>query len=78
MSEPLFPDPRRAPRRGPNAGLVAVGGDLSTPRLLAAYHAGIFPWSAVPVTWWSPDPRGIFELTEDGLHIPRSLARTLR
>ena len=67
-----FPDPRRAD----SEGLVAVGGDLSVPRLLLAYRSGIFPWTANPVTWWSPDPRGIFEL--DGLHISRSLARVLR
>lgn len=71
-----FPDARGAVRRGPHAGLVAVGGDLSVPRLLLAYRSGLFPWTADPVTWWSPDPRGIFEL--DGFHIPRSLARTLR
>lgn len=73
-----FPDPRHAPRRGPQAGLVAVGGDLSVARLLAAYRAGLFPWSVAPVTWWSPDPRGILELTDAGLHLPRSLARVLR
>ncbi len=61
---------------GPHAGLVAVGGDLSVPRLLLAYRSGLFPWTADPVTWWSPDPRGIFEL--DGFHVSRSLARTLR
>ena len=55
---------------------VAIGGDLSVRRLLAAYRAGIFPWSVDPITWWSPDPRGIFEL--DRFHIPRSLERTLR
>jgi len=67
-----FPDPRRA-----NAeGLVAVGGDLSVSRLLLAYRSGVFPWTAVPVTWWSPDPRGILPL--DGFHISRSLARTIR
>lgn len=71
-----FPDARGAARRGPHAGLVAVGGDLSVPRLLLAYRSGLFPWTADPVTWWSPDPRGIFEL--EGFHIPRSLARTLR
>jgi leucyl/phenylalanyl-tRNA--protein transferase len=74
--ELAFPDPRRAPRRGPYAGLVAVGGDLSVPRLLLAYRSGIFPWTDDPLTWWSPDPRAIFEL--DRFHIPRSLARTLR
>ena len=29
-----------------------------------------------PVTWWSPDPRGIFEL--ERFHVPRSLDRVLR
>src|SRR3954470_1902191 len=67
-----FPDPRRADEEG----LVAVGGDLSVPRLLLAYRSGVFPWTAVPVTWWSPDPRGILPL--DGFHVSRSLARTLR
>jgi leucyl/phenylalanyl-tRNA--protein transferase len=71
-----FPDPNDAVKRGPHAGLVAVGGGLSVPRLLLAYRSGLFPWTADPATWWSPDPRGIFEL--DGFHIPRSLARTLR
>lgn len=39
-------------------GLLAIGGDLSTQRLLAAYRLGIFPWyeSGEPL-WWSPDPR---------------------
>src|SRR5262249_39361726 len=53
-----FPNPR-----GANAdGLVAVGGDLSADRLLLAYRSGIFPWTARPVTWWSPDPRAVLEL----------------
>ncbi len=67
-----FPDPRRADEEG----LVAVGGDLSIPRLLLAYRSGIFPWTAAPITWWSPDPRAILEL--DRLHVPRSLARAIR
>lgn len=58
------------------AGLVAVGGDLSVDRLLLAYRTGVFPWSVNPLTWWSPDPRALFEL--DHFHIPRSLRRTLR
>lgn len=57
-------------------GLVAVGLDLSVRRLLEAYRGGLFPWSADPVTWWSPDPRGILEVGR--LHVSRSLARTLR
>ena len=67
-----FPDPRQADEDG----LVAVGGDLSVPRLLLAYRSGVFPWTATPVTWWSPDPRAILELNE--LHVPRSLARVVR
>ena len=67
-----FPDPEQAN----SEGLVAVGGDLSVPRLLLAYRSGIFPWTAAPVTWWSPDPRGIFLL--DRFHISRSLARAIR
>ncbi|MCW5557157.1 MAG: leucyl/phenylalanyl-tRNA--protein transferase [Verrucomicrobiae bacterium] len=67
-----FPDPSTA--RGD--GLVAVGGDLSPERLLLGYRTGVFPWTAGPVTWWSPDPRAIFPL--DGIHIPRSLERSLR
>lgn len=71
-----FPDPRSAVKRGLHAGLVAVGGDLSVPRLLLAYRSGLFPWTADPVTWWSPEPRGIIELDE--FRVSRSLARTLR
>ncbi len=67
-----FPDPHSADREG----LLAVGGDLSVPRLLLAYGSGIFPWTVDPITWWSPDPRAIFEL--DRFHISRSLARVLR
>jgi leucyl/phenylalanyl-tRNA--protein transferase len=67
-----FPDPRRAARDG----LVAIGGDLSVARLLLAYRCGIFPWTVQPLTWWSPDPRAIFEW--DQAHIPRSLSRLIR
>src|SRR5436189_6430562 len=67
-----FPDPLLA-----NAeGLVAIGGDLSAPRLLLAYQSGIFPWTADPITWWSPDPRAIFEW--DRFHVSQRLARTIR
>jgi leucyl/phenylalanyl-tRNA--protein transferase len=59
-------------------GLLAVGGDLSTARLLAAYARGIFPWYSAgqPVLWWSPDPRAVLRPNE--LKISRSLAKTLR
>jgi leucyl/phenylalanyl-tRNA--protein transferase len=59
-------------------GLLAAGGDLSTPRLLAAYRRGIFPWYSAgqPVLWWSPDPREVLVPTE--FRCARSLAKTLR
>jgi leucyl/phenylalanyl-tRNA---protein transferase len=66
-----FPHPSQADPQG----LLAIGGDLSPDRLMSAYRAGIFPWSVNPITWWSPDPRGIFEL--DQFHVPRSLARII-
>ncbi len=67
-----FPDPRLADAEG----LVAIGGDLSAPRLVLAYRSGIFPWTVDPITWWSPNPRAIFEL--DQFHVPRRLAKTIR
>ncbi|MCR9244718.1 MAG: leucyl/phenylalanyl-tRNA--protein transferase [bacterium] len=68
-----FPDPRLYDGQG----LVAVGGDLSQARLLAAYRRGIFPWYDIgyPPMWWSPDPRAILEPRE--LHVGRSLRRVL-
>lgn len=60
------------------SGLLAVGGDLSAPRLLLAYASGIFPWydEGMPILWHSPDPR--FALRPNQLHVSRSLAKTLR
>lgn len=59
-------------------GLLAVGGDLSPERLLAAYERGIFPWfnEGQPILWWSPDPRAV--LLPHELHVSRSLQRTLK
>ena len=71
-----FPDPRTAVTGGEFDGLVAIGGDLSVPRLLLAYRSGIFPWTVNPITWWSPDPRAIFEF--DQFHVSESLARVIR
>ncbi len=68
-----FPHPCQA---GPD-GLLAIGGDLSPSRLLAAYSRGIFPWysSGSPILWWFPDPRLV--LFPRNLHIPKSLRRLL-
>ena len=60
------------------SGLLAVGGDLSPERLLAAYREGIFPWYAAgePILWWSPDPR--FVLLPNELRISRSMRQFLK
>jgi leucyl/phenylalanyl-tRNA--protein transferase len=71
---PLFPPPELAREDG----LLAVGGDLSIPRLLRAYRSGIFPWYSPgdPILWWSPNPRLV--LFPDEFHISKRLARTIR
>lgn len=69
-----FPDPRFAEPDG----LLAVGGDLSTPRLKSAYSYGIFPWygPGSPILWWSPNPR--MTLFPSRMYVPGRLARTIR
>jgi leucyl/phenylalanyl-tRNA--protein transferase len=71
---------RAADAAGPDGwpdGLVAIGGTLDPDRLVTAYRAGIFPWSSDPaVTWWSPDPRAIFDLPAWRPH--RTIARSAR
>jgi len=59
-------------------GLLAAGGDLSLPRLHAAYRQGIFPWysEGEPILWWSPDPRMV--LACDGFTPSHSLRKRLR
>ncbi|OGR39735.1 MAG: leucyl/phenylalanyl-tRNA--protein transferase [Desulfovibrionales bacterium GWA2_65_9] len=73
FDEPVFPDPAEA---DPD-GLLAIGGDLSPERLVAAYAGGIFPWYSAnsPILWWSPDPRLVLEPAS--LHVPTSLKRVL-
>ncbi len=53
-------------------GLLAIGGDLSTQRLLFGYRKGIFPWydGDIPM-WWCPDPR--FVLFPAELRISKSM-----
>lgn len=54
-------------------GLLAMGGDLGTERLLCAYREGIFPWfgEGDPYLWWSPDPR--FVLFPEELKVSKSM-----
>ena len=59
-------------------GLLAMGGDLSPPRLLNAYAHGIFPWysQGQPILWWSPDPRTVFRT--DRVRLSARMRRSLR
>lgn len=59
-------------------GILAIGGDLSVERLVAAYSRGIFPWysEGLPILWHCPDPR--FVLLPSALHVPKSLRKQLR
>src|ERR1700709_2151746 len=58
-------------------GLLAVGGDLSTERLLLAYQNGIFPWYSddTPILWVLP-PEG-FVLFSDELIFSKSMRQVL-
>ncbi|MFW5431906.1 MAG: leucyl/phenylalanyl-tRNA--protein transferase [Methylophilaceae bacterium] len=59
-------------------GLIAIGGSLTSERLLDAYRHGIFPWFGEdePVMWWSPSPRMV--LFPDELKVSSSLKKTLK
>jgi leucyl/phenylalanyl-tRNA--protein transferase len=67
-----FPNPNQALEDG----LLAIGGDLSTARLLLAYRSGIFPWynNDIPL-WWHPDPR--FVLFPQELLVSKSMKQVI-
>ncbi|HEY6529557.1 MAG TPA: leucyl/phenylalanyl-tRNA--protein transferase [Cellvibrionaceae bacterium] len=58
-------------------GLLALGGDLTSTRLINAYQRGIFPWysEGQPILWWSPDPRVV--IYPGQAHISTSLKKFL-
>ena len=60
------------------AGILAIGGDLSIPRMLAAYEHGIFPWYMPddPIIWWAPVERCI--LRHHQLKVTKSLRSSIR
>lgn len=80
------------PRDGEEYGLFAVGGDLSTDRLILAYSNGIFPWYAFRtedadprlidengkpyIQWWCPIQR--FVIFPDEIHISHSMRQLLK
>ena len=58
-------------------GLLAIGGDLSSERLLLAYKSGIFPWfnQGEPILWWAPKSRMVLFFNE--LIVSKSLRNIL-
>ena len=77
-SDPHAPFPPADSAMQEPDGLLAIGGDLSLPRLLNAYRHGIFPWFSPgqPPLWWSPDPRMVF--ATDGVRLSSRFRRGLR
>lgn len=69
-----FPDPSLAEPDG----LLAIGGDLRSERLIEAYRTGIFPWynDETPILWYSPHDR--FVLFPNELKVSKSLAKVIR
>lgn len=69
-----FPDPELADP----SGVIAVGGDLSVPRLVEGYRRGIFPWYSPgdPIIWHAPPERMV--LTPEDLYVGRSLRKAMR
>ncbi len=59
-------------------GIIAIGGDLSSERLIYAYKNGIFPWfeEGTQILWWCPDPRMV--LFPDHLKVSNSMLQVLR
>ncbi|MEH6452997.1 MAG: leucyl/phenylalanyl-tRNA--protein transferase [Psychromonas sp.] len=70
-----FPDVNKALEE-PD-GLLAVGGDLTPERVIAAYRQGIFPWFSddQPILWWSPSERATIAPSQ--CHISKSMRRLL-
>lgn len=58
-------------------GILAIGGDLSTERLLLAYENGIFPWYSEeePILWWSPYNRMVVDIPN--YKVPKSVRKSL-
>lgn len=69
-----FPPVEMADRNG----ILAFSMSLELPRLITAYHLGIFPWynQGEPVIWWCPDPRMV--LFPNELKISKSMKKIFR
>jgi leucyl/phenylalanyl-tRNA--protein transferase len=72
VTQPRFPDPRRA--RG---DVVAFGNDLRVETLREAYRNGIFPWPHEdwPLPWFSPRRRTVIAFAD--FHPGRTLEKVI-
>ncbi len=59
-------------------GIIALGGDLSSKRLIYAYRNGIFPWFSEnePIVWYCPLERMV--LFPNEIKISKSMRKVLR
>ncbi|MBJ7536671.1 leucyl/phenylalanyl-tRNA--protein transferase [Marinomonas transparens] len=59
-------------------GLSAIGGDLSSARLIHLYSKGFFPWYSDPdpILWWHPELR--CTLKPEQFHTSKSLKKSLK
>ena len=70
----IFPNPSLAEADG----LLAIGGDLSSERLLLAYQSGIFPWFSEgdPILWFSPHERCV--IFPQRINVSKSMKRVMK
>ncbi|RYG22057.1 MAG: leucyl/phenylalanyl-tRNA--protein transferase [Chitinophagaceae bacterium] len=70
----IFPNPALAEEDG----LLAIGGDLSSARLLLAYQSGIFPWFSEndPILWYSPHERCV--IFPDRIKVSKSMKTVIK
>ena len=59
-------------------GIIALGGDLSSERLIYAYRNGIFPWfsEGEPIVWYSPLKRMV--LFPNELKVSKSMKKIIK
>jgi len=59
-------------------GVLAIGGDVTPNRLIAAYKKGVFPWynEGEPIAWYSPHQRMV--LFPKRVYISKSMRKVLR
>ncbi|MAD96413.1 MAG: leucyl/phenylalanyl-tRNA--protein transferase [Flavobacteriaceae bacterium] len=59
-------------------GIIALGGDLSSERLIHAYENGIFPWFSEfdPIIWYCPHSRMV--LFPEEIKISKSMKKVMK